>query len=162
MSFLLAEQAWWDKREFDPADGYERLPVGDEKILHIHTHVSKAAFKLLDGNREFIVREVIPDLAIYRSQLMNQIDLVPEDVEQGMPVFETMPLRAVVRANGYLAKYLEPRMHGDTVPHHPIKRAAEYLHGAATMLADDYDVNLEQAQRERMELRLGGPLPEVV
>lgn len=159
MNYLLAEQKFFDPRRFDPPQGYETLPPDDQKIAHIQLHVAKAAFKVLDRSREIITKEVIPDLAIYRSQLMNIIDLDPAELEEGIPVRDRFPLDALVRANGYLAKYLEPRQHGEAVPLNPVKLAAQNLHGATTMLAWDYDVDVEQAHRTRLEWHLGTPLP---
>lgn len=160
MNFLLKEQAWWDTREFDPPNGYEQLPPEDQKIAHVQLHLAKAGLKLLNRNPNTIRSEVVPDLAIYRSQLINVLGIIPEEIEDPLAV-DLMPLHAVIRATGHLASYLEPRQHGEVVPKGPVRRGVECIHNAALLLADHYDMDLEQAQRTRMEQRLGGPLPEL-
>ena len=160
MNFLLAEQSWWDERRFDPKDGYDELSPRDAKIAHIQLHVAKASLKLLINNPETIKKEVVPDLAIYRSQIMNALDMRPDQIDEPY-LLDRAPLNFVIRANGYLASYVEQLQHGEQMPLHPVIRGVEYLHYASVIIANHYDLDLESAQRTRMENFIGGPLPEV-
>lgn len=160
MNFLLAEQSWWDERRFDPKDGYDELSPRDAKIAHIQLHVAKASLKLLINNPDTIKKEVVPDLAIYRSQIMNALDMRPDQIDEPY-LLDRAPLNFVIRANGYLASYVEQLQHGEQMPLHPVIRGVEYLHYASVIIANHYDLDLESAQRTRMENFIGGPLPEV-
>ena len=161
MNFLLVEQSWWDERQFDPIDGYEELSPRDAKIAHIQLHVAKASLKLLTNNPDTIKKEVVPDLAIYRSQIMNAVDMKPDQIDEPY-LLDRLPLNFVIRANGNLASYVEQLQHGETMPLHPVIRGAEYLHYASVILAHHYDLDLEAAQRTMMENFIGGPLPEAI
>ena len=83
---LLHAQAWWDAQRFDqPVWQVAAWP--DQKIRHIQLHVAKALGKVVvaysegsgaTSGTDTLARvrdEVIPDVVIYRSQLLN---LFPE------------------------------------------------------------------------------------
>src|SRR5215510_5365990 len=83
---LLRAQAWWDAQRFDqPA--WQVAAWHDQKVRHIQLHVAKALGKVVAASSEEaagaagvvalarVRDEVLPDVAIYRSQLRN---LFPE------------------------------------------------------------------------------------
>lgn len=176
---LLCAQAWWDAQRFDqPA--WQVAVWRDQKVRHIQLHVAKALGKVVAASSEEVagasgadalarVRdEVLPDVAIYRSQLLN---LFPEvgaspalaDRSAGGGVQESQPLFRVVlglsRASAQLAAYLEPREHGAASPVSHIREAIEDLHASAEALAAVFAVDLARAHQARLEALLGAPLP---
>src|SRR5262245_6536300 len=79
---LLRAQAWWDAQRFDqPA--WQVAAWRDQKVRHIQLPVAKALGKVVAAygaeadtasGTDAMARvrdEVLPDVAIYRSQLMN-------------------------------------------------------------------------------------------
>ncbi len=154
----------------------------DQKVRHIHLHVAKALGKIvvaLDrgaGAASGIdpmarVRdEVLPDVAIYRSQLINTVR------ECGVPTTSLFrpyarvpsssaadPLFRVVislsRASAQLATYIEPREHGTMSPASYIQEAIQDLHDSAEALAAYFAIDLASAHQARLEALLGAPLP---
>src|SRR5215475_2646197 len=83
---LLHAQAWWDAQRFDQPE-WQVATWREQKLRHIQLHVAKALGKVVTAyeqggeatsGTDALVRvrdEVLPDLAIYRSQLLN---LFPE------------------------------------------------------------------------------------
>ncbi len=80
--FRLAEQSAWDPVQFDPENGYAELDLWAQKGRPSQWHVAKAAGKLLralgtvgedlpESDVDIVEHEVMPDLAIYRNQLIN-------------------------------------------------------------------------------------------
>jgi hypothetical protein len=81
---LLQAQAWWDAERFDQPE-WHVAAWPDQKVRHIQLHVAKALGKVaaaLDGDTgaasgiDPVARvrdEVLPDVAIYRSQLINTV-----------------------------------------------------------------------------------------
>src|SRR5215467_5224388 len=79
---LLHAQAWWDAQRFDQPL-WQVTEWRDQKVRHIHLHVAKALGKVVaalgeetptvaDTDLRAQVRNaVLPDVAIYRSQLIN-------------------------------------------------------------------------------------------
>lgn len=171
MSELFLEaQAWWDSRQFDPATGYEQLSLRDQKANHIYAHIGHAAFKFLKDDFKIRLTEVAPDLAIYRSQLINLFDIEAESVTahyRPMGSLDTI-LREIVKGGGILAKYIERLHHGDTEtwPVGKITDAARHLHVAARSTvefyypSEDSAAKLAEMQLGRMEQLLGEPLPQ--
>ena len=115
-----------------------------------------------------IGRRLLPDVAIYRSQLLNLFpeagappSLAHHRTALGTP--KAAPLLRVVldlsRASAQLAAYLEPREHGAASPVFHIKEAIEHLHASAVALATAFAVDLVCAHRARLEALLGAPLP---
>src|SRR5437879_302046 len=177
---LLHAQAWWDAQRFDQPV-WQVAAWREQKLRHIQLHVAKALGKVVVAYGEEVggasgtnllarVRdEVLPDVAIYRSQLIN---LFP-DVWASSPslahrraggsVQEAEPLLRVVfglsRASARLAAYLEPREHGAVSPASHIHEAIADLHTSATALAAAFAVDLAGAHRARLEALLGAPLP---
>src|SRR5215510_10924487 len=86
LALLLRAQAWWDAQRFDQPV-WQVATWRDQKTRHIHLHVAKALGKVvaaLGTNASTVSdtplmarvsNEVLPDMAIYRSQLLN---LFPE------------------------------------------------------------------------------------
>jgi hypothetical protein len=178
-AFLLHAQAWWDAQRFDqPVWQVAAWP--DQKVRHIQLHVAKALGKVVAAYGEGVgvmsgtdalarVRDdVLPDVAIYRSQLLN---LFPEvSTPPSLPHRsvggggqEAEPLLRVVlglsQASAQLAAYLEPREHGATSPVSHIREAIAHLHASAEALAAAFAVDLTRAHRARLEALLGAPLP---
>jgi hypothetical protein len=173
---LLHAQAWWDAQRFDqPA--WHVAAWRDQKVRHIHLHVAKALGKVVAALGEVahaasgtdpmarVRDEVLPDVAIYRSQLLNLFpDLgAPLPSLGGVGVQEAESLLQVVlglsRASAQLAAYLEPLEHGATSPVSHIREAIEHLHASATVLAAAFAVDLAGAHQTRLEALLGVPLP---
>ena len=114
--------------------------------------------------------EVLPDVAMYRSQLINTVR------EWGVPPASLFcpharvpsrsaadPLFRVVislgRASAQLAAYLEPREHGTISPASYVQEAIQDLHDGAEALATYFAVDLASAHQARLEALLGAPLP---
>jgi hypothetical protein len=178
---LLRAQAWWDAQRFDQPEWHlEAWP--DQKVRHIQLHVAKALGKVvaaLDGGGDAesgvdatarVRDEVLPDVAIYRSQLINTLR------ERGMPtapLFRPHPripsrsatdllsrvVMSLSRASAQLAAYIEPREHGTMSPVSSIHGAIQELHASAEALAAYFAVDLASAHRARLEALLGAPLP---
>jgi hypothetical protein len=179
-AFLLHAQAWWDAQRFDQPV-WQVAAWRDQKVRHIQLHVAKALGKVVTAwgaaarttsGTDLMARvrdDVLPDVAIYRSQLLN---LFP-DVGAPPPVLahrsaggggqQAEPLLQVVlglsRASAQLAAFLEPREHGATSPVSHIREAIEDLHASAEALAAVFAVDLARAHQARLEALLGAPLP---
>ena len=81
---LLQAQAWWDGQRFDQPE-WHLASWPDQKVRHIQLHVAKALGKVvaaLNGVAGMasdidpltrIRDEVLPDVAMYRSQLINTV-----------------------------------------------------------------------------------------
>jgi len=174
---LLHAQAWWDAQRFDqPVWQVTAWP--EQKLRHIQLHAAKALGKVVAAydaraisGTDALARvrdEVLPDVAIYRSQLLN---LFPEvgasptlaDRSAGGGVQESMPLLRVVlglsQASAQLAAYLEPREHGAASPVSHIRAAIEDVQASAAALAAMFAVDLARAHQARLEALLGAPLP---
>jgi hypothetical protein len=176
---LLHAQAWWDAQRFDQPV-WHIAAWRDQKIRHIQLHVAKALGKVVAAygagagaasSPDALARvrnDVLPDVAIYRSQLIN---LFPE--MRALPalshrtasvgVQEAEPLLQVVlglsRASAQLAAYLEPREHGAASPVSHICEAIVDLHVSAKVLATWFAVDFVGAHQARLEALLGAPLP---
>jgi hypothetical protein len=177
--WLLHAQAWWDAQRFDqPA--WQVATWREQKLRHIQLHVAKALGKVVaaydvragaTSGTDALARihtEVLPDLAIYRSQLLNLFPevgapsaLAHRRADGDTPTAESL-LQVVLdlsRASAQLAAYLEPREHGAASPVSHIQEAIESLHAGADALATALTVDLAQAHRARLEALLGSPLP---
>jgi hypothetical protein len=181
---LLQAQAWWDAQRFDQPE-WHLAPWPDQKVRHIQLHVAKALGKVvaaLDGGAGAasgtdpmarVRDEVLPDVAIYRSQLINTVQ------EGGVPIASLCCARARVpspsaadllfrvvislsRASARLAAYIEPREHGTTSPALLVQEAIQDLHESAEALAIYFSVDLVGAHQARLEALLGAPLPASV
>jgi hypothetical protein len=178
---LLRAQAWWDAQRFDQPE-WHMAAWHDQKVRHILLHVAKALGKVvaaLDGGAGApsgidpmarVRDEVLPDVAIYRSQLINTVR------DWGIPTASLfrphtrMPSRSAAdplfrvvislsRASAQLAAYLEPREHGAMSPATYIQEAIQELHDSAAALAAYFAVDLASAHQARLEALLGAPLP---
>ena len=178
---LLRAQAWWDAQRFDQPE-WHLATWPDQKVRHIQLHVAKALGKVvatLDGGAaaasdiDPMVRvrdEVLPDVAIYRSQLINTVrewDVPTASLfrphARVPPRSAADPLFRVVislsRASAQLAAYIEPREHGEMSPASSIQGAIQDLHDSAETLAAYFAVDVASAHRARLEALLGAPLP---
>jgi hypothetical protein len=177
---LLLAQAWWDVKRFDQPV-WQVATWRDQKVRHIHLHVAKALGKVIaalgqgappGSGPDLTARvrdEVLPDVAIYRSQLINLLpdggallsSLVHCSAPVGTPEAESL-WRVVLglgRASAELAAYLESREHGAAAPASHIGEAIQELHASAEALATAFGVDLARAHRARLEALLGAPLP---
>jgi len=177
--WLLRAQAWWDAQRFDqPA--WQVTAWREQKLRHIQLHVAKALGKVVAASEQGgeatsgtdalarVRDEVLPDVAIYRSQLLNLFpevgappSLAHPRTAVGTP--KAAPLLRVVlglsRASAQLAAYLEPREHGAAASVSHIQEAIAHLHASAEALATAFAVDLVCAHRARLEALLGAPLP---
>jgi hypothetical protein len=178
---LLRAQAWWDVQRFDQPE-WHVAAWPDQKVRHIQLHVAKALGKVvaaLDGGAGAasgidptarVRDEVLPDVAIYRSQLINTVRgwgvptallsrphaRVPYQ-SAADPLFRVVI--ALSRASAQLAAYVEPREHGAMSPASYIQEAIQDLHDSAEALATYFAVDLASAHQARLEALLGAPLP---
>lgn len=171
---LLKAQAHFDEVEFDNG-GYVELANSDAKIRHIHLHVAKAAFKMVKEHsvdkRSVYVSEVIPDVTIYRTQLVNiaggqeaeqfVIDSARPDMMQDYSFAEQEAVSKdrLISASGHLATYLESIEHGKPADRQAVLVAAIDLHVSAAGLARVLDMDMDTLHLERMERILRTQLP---
>jgi hypothetical protein len=188
---LLPAQAWWDAQRFDQSV-WQVAEWRDQKVRHIQLHVAKALGKVVAAlsagegvasGTDTIMRvrdEVLPDVAIYRSQLINTFpDWCAPTASPGSSSTPVTPRAAGVqshgrtqraetllhvvlalsRASASLAAYIEPREHGTAIPASLIGRAVQDLHDSAETLAAYFVVDSTQAHQARLEALLGAPLP---
>lgn len=179
-ALLLHAQAWWDAQRFDQPV-WHVVAWRDQKVRHIHLHVAKALGKVVaalgeearpTSSTDLMARvrnEVLPDVAIYRSQLLNLFpdvgapppSLAHRSASGGGQQAELL-LRVVLglsQASAQLAAYLEPREHGAASPVSHIHEAIEHLHASASALATAFAIDLAHAHQARLEALLGAPLP---
>jgi len=179
-ALLLHAQAWWDAQRFDQPV-WHVVAWRDQKVRHIHLHVAKALGKVVAALGEEarptsstdlmaqVRDEVLPDVAIYRSQLLNLFpdvgtpppSLAHRSASEGGQQAEPL-LRVVLslsRASAQLAAYLEPREHGAASPVSHIHEAVADLQASAEALAAVFAVDLARAHQARLEALLGAPLP---
>jgi len=176
---FLHAQAWWDAQRFDQPE-WQVVAWRDQKARHIQLHVAKALGKVVaaydagagaTSGTDALTRihtEVLPDLAIYRSQLRNLFPevgapsaLAHRRADGDTPTAESL-LQVVLdlsRASAQLAAYLEPREHGAASSVSHIQEAIAHLHASAEALATAFAVDLVCAHRARLEALLGAPLP---
>jgi hypothetical protein len=151
-------------------------------VRHIQLHVAKALGKVvaaLDGDAGTasgtdpmarVRDEVLPDVAIYRSQLINIARELGVPTASPFRSHARVPsqspadllFRVVIslsRASARLAVYVEPREHGVMSPASYIQKAIQDLHDSADALATYFAVDLASAHQARLEALLGAPLP---
>lgn len=132
MQILRAEQAAYDEQYFDL--GYENLDEVDEKIRHIGEHLGKiTGIKAIHWEtgewetkamRRVVDEEVIPDLAMYRTQLANVSGVSDEALVSASANFaggvlkpsKLMVHARLAKARGLLDGYSEPLPHGRPSP----------------------------------------------
>jgi len=176
---LLHAQAWWDAQRFDQPV-WQVAAWRDQKVRHIHLHVAKALGKVVaalgeeartTSGMDLMARvrdEVLPDVAIYRSQLINlfsDVGALPAlshrsadgGVQEGEPLLQVV--LDLSRASAQLATYLEPREHGVASSVSHIQESIAALHASAEVLAAAFAVDLARAHQARLEALLGAPLP---
>jgi len=177
--WFLQAQAWWDAQRFDQPE-WQVAAWREQKLRHIQLHVAKALGKVVAGydagagatsGTDALARihtEVLPDLAIYRSQLLNLFPdvgapsaLAHRRADGDTPTAESL-LQVVLdlsRASAQLAAYLEPREHGASSPVSHIRAAIADLQASAAALAVVFAVDLARVHQARLEALLGAPLP---
>ena len=175
---LLQAQAWWDAQRFDQSE-WQVAEWRDQKVRHIQLHVAKALGKVVAAlsagegaasgtdTTAQVRDEVLPDVAIYRSQLINALpDWCAPTASLGLPhgrmhCTETLfhVVIALSRASAKLAAYIEPREHGTAAPASLVCGAIQDLHDSAETLAAYFAVDLARAHQARLQALLGTPLP---
>jgi hypothetical protein len=178
---LLQAQQWWDAQRFDQPE-WHLAARPDQKVRHIQLHVAKALGKVVNAlDREAnlthssdpmvqVRDEVLPDVAIYRSQLINTLrergvsTALPCHSPTRMPFASAADVLSHValllsRASAQLAAYIEPREHGAMSPDAPVQEAIQHLHDSAEALASYFAVDLAGAQQARLEALLGARIP---
>jgi hypothetical protein len=178
---LLRAQAWWDAQRFDQPE-WHLAAWPDQKVRHIQLHVAKALGKVvaaLDGGvgaasgidpMARVRDEVLPDVAMYRSQLINTLREWDVPTASLFHPHARVPSRSAAdplfrvaislsRASAQLAAYIEPREHGARSPASSIQEAIQDLHDSAEALATYFAVDLASAHQARLEVLLGAPLP---
>jgi hypothetical protein len=176
---LLHAQAWWDAQRFDQPEW--QVPTWrEQKLRHIQLHVAKALGKVVTAyeqggeaasGTDVLARvrdEVLPDVAIYRSQLLNLFPevgvpsaLAHRRADGDTPTAKSL-LQVVLdlsRASAQLAAYLEPREHGAASPVSHIRAAIADVQASAAALAAVCAVDLARVHQARLEALLGAPLP---
>jgi hypothetical protein len=114
--------------------------------------------------------EVLPDVAIYRSQLINTLRACGVPTASLFRPYACMPSQSTAdrlfgvvlslsRASAQLAAYLEPREHGAMSPVSSLQEAIQELHDSAATLASYFAVDVASAHQARLEALLGAPLP---
>jgi len=164
----------------------------DQKVRHIQLHVAKALGKVVAAlsagegatsgtdTTAQVRGEVLPDVAIYRSQLINTfpdwcapIASLCSPSARGAPRSAgAQPCRrthcaetlfhvviSLSRASAKLAAYIEPREHGTASPASLVREAIQDLHDSAETLAAYFAVDLARAHQARLEALLGTLLP---
>jgi hypothetical protein len=172
-------QAWWDAQRFDQPV-WQVAAWREHKARHRQLHVAKALGTVVaalgagaattsgPAQRARVRDEVLPDVAIYRSQLLNRFPEVwtpsslssrsaSAGVQAGEPWLRVVLSRS--RASAQLAASLEPREHGAASPVSHMHEAIEHLHASAAVLATLSEVALARAHQARLEALLGTSLP---
>jgi len=163
-------QEYFDREAFDPEHGYVELKKRDEKIRHIHLHVAKAAMKLAQRDERTIVEEVIPDTAMYRSQMINIIgsEIVNDNprafpkkfISRVEPAYrELVTLETMALAGGHLATYLERKEHDQPAYEFNLVEATVKLHNVTMDLGERFGVDVDRAHLKRLESQMGRPIP---
>lgn len=179
MSFPIdlqfAEVAAFDESTFDQA-GWELSEWRDQKTRHIALHIAKLPLKIIEDDADRIVDEVIPDMALYRTQLVqaHELDIEVNDIliDLQFPMYidswrkpalekelrrvggQEFALKRAAIAGGWLAKYLEPREHNEEVSSEQrqmfVLDAASNLHIGAVALSKEFHVDLQTKLLQRM------------
>jgi hypothetical protein len=178
---LLQAQAWWDAQRFDQPE-WHVAAWPDQKVRHIQLHVAKALGKVvatLDEGRVAssgpdptarVRDEVLPDVAMYRSQLINTLQEWDVPTASLFRPHARVPSRSAAdplfrvaislsRASAQLAAYIEPREHGAMSPASSIQEAIQELHDSAEVLATYFALDVASAHQARLEALLGASLP---
>ena len=110
---LLHAQAWWDAQRFDQR-AWQVAAWREQKLRHIQLHVAKALGKVVaaydagagaTSGTDALARvrdEVLPDVAIYRSQLLNlfpEVDTPPSLAHRKAGVGSRRPSRCSRRCS---------------------------------------------------------------
>ncbi len=165
---LLQETLEFDRARFDQ-DEWQLADWRDQKTRHIMLHIAKIPLKIVSDSEQIIVEEVIPDLALYRSQLINVHRVIDIDLGEVITSEGNRNIRCAdfilhhsAIAMGHLATYLEPLEHNKEsvreVRMRAVQQAVVSLHDAAQFGAQEHGISLPQSHLKRMERHLGHPL----
>ena len=158
---LISETRKFDENHF--YCDYEQLSWRDQTLRHIGEHITKAGMKLVDyeegsvQSSSVITKQVIPDLALYRTQIINLLEFDPKEIDWDAHGGDEDDLaQSILWAAGMINRYIEPSEHSTEARHENITindltAVPVRLHFVALILADQHDVDLVTAQRIRME-----------
>lgn len=157
---LLGETKNFDEEHF--YCDYEQLSWRDQTLRHIGEHVTKAGLKLVDFeegsvDKAVIEQQVIPDLALYRTQIINLLGFDPVEIDwDAHSGDEENITQSVLWAAGMINRYIEPSEHSSEGRHEnlttdDLTSVPIRLHFAATALAARHNIDIVEAQRKRME-----------
>lgn len=159
---LKQQTAEFNQRQFYCQ--YEELSWQQQTLRHIGEHIAKAGLKLIETTRkdqssDIIIQQVIPDLAIYRSQILELTRLEVEEInwiEDNPQRDEMDALENIAEAYGLICKYIEPAEHSTQNKDQSLLKEVlldvpSKLHLAATILARIYNVDLVDSQLKRMQ-----------
>jgi hypothetical protein len=152
-NFLRAAQMEFDGSSFDQTE-WTHPAWRDQKTAHIALHVGKAIGKIIKGDWATMTDEVCPDLAIYRTQLIN-LHGIPRGTVGPMtdPAQKHQWLRLTAHAQSLLCEYLEPLQHGQRPKldrQWTIAKAATDLWRVHEGVADYFGLDPEQAHKNRL------------
>ncbi len=156
---LIEETRHFDKNHFYCE--YEGLTWRDQTPRHIGEHITKAGFKLVEyeegtGSADIIRQQVIPDLALYRTQIINLLGFDPDEIDwDAHSGDEENVAQSILWAAGMINRYVEPTEHSAQARHENLATSdlvlvPVRLHFAAAALARAHGVDLVEAQRARM------------
>lgn len=140
---------------------YKELSWQDQTLRHIGEHITKAGYKLVayeegDVSEEVVIDQVIPDLALYRTQIINLLDLDVEDIDWDDHVSDEYNVcQSILWAAGMVNRYIEPAEHTpesrhEQLDHHDLVPVVIRLNFAASALAKAHGINLVESQKARM------------
>jgi len=157
---LIEETQIFGERSF--YSDYKQLSWRDQTLRHIGEHVTKAGFKLVEYEEgslsgSVLDEEVIPDLAIYRTQIINLLRINPNEINWDTHNGKEDNLsQSILWAAGMINRYIEPAEHIGPARHSRISSgslipASVRLNFVSSFLANKRGVNLVDAQRKRMK-----------
>lgn len=157
---LIEETQIFGERSF--YSDYRQLSWRDQTLRHIGEHVTKAGFKLVEyeegsvGDR-ILDEEVIPDLAIYRTQIINLLKINPNEIDWDTHNGKEDKLpQSILWAAGMINRYIEPAEHIGPARHSrtssdSLIAASVRLNFVSSLLANQRGLNLVDIQRKRMK-----------
>lgn len=177
MNILRSEQRYFDRVAFDPQGGYAQLEKNDAKIAHISLHLGKIVGRKMlnwqdagDIEPEVIKGEILPDLCMYRTQIVTIVDhndtcapvapknwLTPGSLAQQ----KKLAYRFAVTALGNLSDYIEPVQHGVLPQKELLWRAVGNLDESIYYTAHAVGIGSEDVAAlhlARLEQQLGGEI----
>jgi hypothetical protein len=160
MALLLEKQQRYDQQKFNQNSWEVTGNWRIQKTRHIGHHIAIATFTLLEGDRRRIEQQVVPDLSIYRAQLINTHGLQQRTYGEvaHKASNDNSVMRELARTSGQIAVYAEAAEHGrmdERTREVRIADAVAHLHVATESLAHIHGVDVEAAHQARLEQLMG-------